>query len=524
MRDVTNDDHHKPWQVEMPLISIPTETVHTHVARPDQEPPSTTEATYFGTKGFPVGIDTCGFTTGSTVTCDFGYDCTNVGNYRGCCVAGAADCLATIYTECIDYEEAPNSDGCGQHTLCCPTSKPSCFIYVYSTESNPGSTLTYVECNESRGFGELFPFPPSLMTATSEPSSSSDSSSSDSSTDEPEQPSSHSKSAGAIIGGVIGGVVFILLIILAAVLLLRYRRRRRQAATGVTTIPLGPAKTPHSSTDTSPSAEKAQPQPQTRAAVAAPAPTATRSAHRKLPRSLSMIREHAPPIIPTASAGLSRNKSTSATTSTTAPSRGSFGPNWPLGPASNPLAAHPVDARLRKRLSGFGMADLSAAPRVPPLSLSRTPPPPGSRHAPPKSPRGAGLRSPRLEYVPVSPIEGVAFGAARAGRGLDGRLAGDGGGGAGTRATGTTVATGKGMAADRDRGMGVEAEPVSPIGSDDGEFEEDTQRFSYVSAPSAHFEGDELVSPVSPHGGGDGDEESPRAVSPLESRRGSVSS
>ncbi|KAI1209082.1 uncharacterized protein F4807DRAFT_109439 [Annulohypoxylon truncatum] len=542
MRDVNNEDHRQPRRVEMPLISIPTETVHPHVVRPDEEPPSTTEATNLGTSGFDVGIDTCGFTTGSTVTCEFGYDCTNVGDYRGCCVAGAADCVATIYTECIDHEKAPNSEGCGQHTLCCPDSKPYCFVYAYSTDSDPDATLTYVECQESEGFGEMFPFPPELMTMTSnssstETGSSSDSSSPDSATDEPEpEPSSShsSRNAGAIIGGVVGGVVFILLIILAAFLLLRYRRRRRQAKLRASIIPLGPAKTPQSSTDASPDTEKDQAQAQAQI-VAAPArskskskptptptPTSPRAARKNPFRPLSSIHEHPPTVppsttlaTPTPSTTLGRNKSTSAAT-TTSSARGSYGPNWPLGP-SNPLAAHPVDANLKKRLSdsrlgtlslaqalavGPGMGMGMEASRVRPLDLGGTTrtrtPPPGSRPAPLKSPAsvGGGLRSPRLDFVPVSPIVG--------------RI-GDGGGA-------------------KSAGGGAGAEPVSPIESDDEGGGEDTQRLSYVSAPSAHFDGDDLVSPVSPHvgrdedGDSDGGRVSPRTVSPLESRRGSEAS
>ncbi|KAI1096061.1 hypothetical protein F5B19DRAFT_217182 [Rostrohypoxylon terebratum] len=541
MRDVIDVDH-QPRQIEMPLISIPTETLHPHVFDPDEEPPSPTEASHTGTSGFDVGIDTCGFTTGSTVTCDFGYDCANVGGNRGCCVAGADDCVATIYTECIDHEHVPNTDGCGQHTLCCPSSKPYCFVYAYSTESDPGATLTYVECNESQGFGKLFPFPPELMTPTSNTSASAtdspiDSPDSGSPAGESDHSSPHSsRNAGAIIGGVVGGVVFITLVIIAAFLLLRYRRQRRHEKPCASIIPLGPAKTPHSSEDTSPDTEKYQDRARAQAtAVAASSnpkpsttrsPTSPRTARHKLFRPLSAIREHPHPhsttggfinlATPTPSTTLGRNKSTSA--ATTSSSRGSFGPNWPLGPR-NPLTVHPVDANLKKRLSdsrlgtmslaealaagpglgvrglgsglGAGMGGRGEAPRVRPLSLSRTPPP-GSKPAPPKSP-GVALRSPRLEFVPVSPIVG--------------RIEEEGVG-----------------------GRGVGAEPVSPIGSDDGAFEDDTQRLSYVSAPSADFDGDDLVSPVSPRHGRDGDDEeeedegqeSLRTVSPLESRRGSV--
>ncbi|KAI0889810.1 uncharacterized protein GGS22DRAFT_4257 [Annulohypoxylon maeteangense] len=532
MYDVTNNDHNQPRQVEMPLISIPTETVRTNVVRPDEGPPSTTEASQYGTSGFDVGIDTCGFTIESTVTCDFGYDCTNVGGHRGCCVAGAADCVATIYTECINHDKTPTSDGCGQHTLCCPGSKPYCFVYAYlSTSSTTEATLTYFECNESQGFGEMYPFPPELMTetansSTTETGSGSDSPSLDSPANSPEHSSSRSsRNAGAIIGGVVGGVVFIILIILSAFLLLRYRRRRHQAKLRASIIPLGPAKTPHSSTDTPPEAEKDQDQDQVPAEtitatqpkskpVPILTPTPPKTARQKLFRPLSSIHEHP---TPTPSSTLSRNKSTSSAMPSSA-SRGSFGPNWPLGPGpnSNPLSSHPVDANLKKRLSDSRLGTLSLAQalavgpdmgagigmgmgvgremgvgngRVRPLNLSRTPPP-GSRPAPPKSPRGAGLavQSPRLEFVPVSPIVG--------------------------RITDSGVG-------DRDE----EVDPVSPIESDDEGGGEDTQRLSYVSAPSAHFEGDDFVSPVSPRVVWDGDGDvSPRTVSPLGSQRGSVAS
>lgn len=121
--------------------------------------------------------------------------------------------------------------------------------------------------------------------------------------------------------------------------------------------------------------------------------------------------------------------------------------------------------------------------------------------------------------MPVSPILGVAFG--------DGNGNGNGNGdrrsvgwaddGVGSR--GGDAATGAGAGAeDTER----EREPVSPIESD--EVEEDLQRSSYVSAPSAYSALDGLVSPVSAGevegNGDDGDV----TVSPLESRRGSLDS
>ncbi|KAI1107906.1 hypothetical protein F4804DRAFT_4296 [Jackrogersella minutella] len=491
---MNENDHHKPWHPEMPFISFPTETVRTHEVRPDEQPPSMTMASDLGTSNFPMGMDTCGFTTASTITCDYGYQCTDVGNHRGCCVAGADDCIATIYTDCIDNSRAPDIADCGLHTLCCPDTKPYCFTYAFSTTEDPGVTFTYVECNPSQGFGELFPFPPEL-TMTTDTSTTDSSSSSDSpnpSSPAAEKPSSHSsRSTGAIVGGVIGGVAFIILAIAVAVLLIRYRRQRHHAALKAAIIPMGPAK---SSADTSASTEKDQ-------AVTVTTDRGTPTRRTRL-RPLSTVREQ-----PSPGPGSPTRRSTPA-------ARRSFGPNWPLGPASNPLGAHPVDANLKKRLSDSrlgarGPALAGEAPRVPSLRL----PPPGSRPAPLTTPRsGAGLQSPRLDYVPVSPIEGVAFGDG-GGRSIDGLgFHGDSAAAAATTHDGNV-------------------EPVSPIDSDGGEDEEaDLQRLSYVSAPSAHLERDGIVSPVGPHVVVERVEEeeeragSPVTVSPLESRRGSVDS
>lgn len=156
--------------------------------------------------------------------------------------------------------------------------------------------------------------------------------------------------------------------------------------------------------------------------------------------------------------------------------------------------------------------------RVPMLNL----PPPGTRRPPPKSPRSSGstptsagvaLQSPRLDWVPVSPILGVAFGDGN-GNG-NRRSVGWVDDGVGSRGDDAATGTGTGTGA-----VDTEREPVSPIGSD--EVEEDLQRSSYVSAPSAYSALSILVSPVSAREAeGDGDD-GDVTVSPLESRRGSL--
>ncbi|OTA64711.1 hypothetical protein K449DRAFT_421280 [Hypoxylon sp. EC38] len=551
MRDENKDDYHEPRKPVMPYISVPTETISAHDVLPNQQPPSVTTTSFPGTSSFLLGIDTCGFTTSSTRS------------NRGCCLPGDYDCVSTIYTECIDYGEAPNAGACGAHTLCCEIneaikltilaphssdSNPYCFTYAYSTDKDPGATFTYVECNPSDGYGEMFPFPPELAAMTTSTTDAGPPS-----TSQPQASSSHSSSSmGGIIGGVIGGVVFIVFIIVAVALLFRYRQRGRHAATiRASHISAPTLQTPHSSTDISPAAEKEQAQ-----AVAAAAAANKRANRRSFLRPLSLIREH--PASPDSSSPSSppraRYKHKSAADA--APARQSFGPNWPLGPdpGSNPLGAHPIDANLKKRLSDSrlgarGLATATATAiaigsgvptntggggavagngkplRVPVLRL----PPPGTKRPPPKSPRSSGgtptsawaaLQSPRLDWVPVSPILGVAFGDE------------DGNGNGNRNRKSVTwgdedvgprrddVATGTGTGVDT---LDTEREPVSPIGSDE-EVEEDLQRSSYVSAPSAYSALDGLVSPVSPRGVGGGGDDGDVTVSPLESRRGSLGS
>lgn len=416
------------------------------------------------------------------------------------------------------------------------------------TVEEPGTTFKHVQCNPSNGFGEMFPFPPELMTTTSEAAAE---------THSDDDTSSHSTPTGAIVGAVVGSVVLVILVIIAAALIFRHRRRsRQQAALNTQAAQSGPAKTPQSSADISPASEKEQAQ----AGAAATAASKKRT-RRSLLRPLSLIREQPSPV------AAAPNREKHKTVAVGSAARRSFGPNWPLGSTSSPLSAHPIDADLKKRLSdsrlgariqdgggssgGVGIGGDNRQQvqphqtmRVPILQLP-TPPPPGTKPAkplplaPPRSgsdPGGttptsatAALQSPRLSYVPVSPIEAVAFGGGGSGRGADRHV---------SRAL--DQINGDNVTAIQRPGSAVQqtAEPVSPIESDgdgngeggEGDIDEDVQRLSYVSAPSAPGEADrDLVSPVSADGAGsdDGEEGMGRSrsisrrlgpISPLESR------
>lgn len=336
----------------------------------------------------------------------------------------------------------------------------------------------------------------------------SEASSSESSSSAPEtdgDSSSDSTPTGAIVGAVIGAVAFIILVIVAAVLI--FRRRRRQVALRARAASSGHTKATHTPADASPATEKKQ-------AQEVMAASNRKTGRRSLLRPLSMIREQPSPVPPaiTASSVPIREKHKSA--AVPAAARQSFGPNWPLGSNHNPLGAHPVDAALKKRLSDSrigaaiqsrgldnnnGSGSRETQPRVPILQFP--PPPPGTRKVPPfppaKSSRDSGsanstptsattmLKSPRLSFVPVSPIETVAFGG-DAGKRVD-------------RLTSGTYEDNPTAAPAVRPGSTVVTEPVSPIESDGGgEVEDDMQRLSYVSVPNAPGERDrQLVSPVS---------------------------
>ncbi|KAI8624675.1 hypothetical protein F5Y19DRAFT_490773 [Xylariaceae sp. FL1651] len=525
-------------------------------ARNRLEPPAiTATAKEPVTTQFVLGVDTCGFTTSSTITCDFGYQCTNVDTYRGCCVAGAADCNSTIYTSCLNYENMPNAAMCGPHTLCCPLTRAYCFSYAFTTADRVGVTFTHVRCAESPGFGELYPYPLDWSTTTEDSSTASNTSNilNVEPVDDNSPASSNHISAGAITGAVVGGIIFVLLAISGLFLFFSCRRRQREERIQDT-----------SADDSAKGKSKKD----------------THLGDRVLAgclRPLSAIHEQRSPLPVSPSP---RDKGHSATTATRPQS---FGPNWPLGPGgsmspANPLALHPI-ANVEKRLS---LHDFSSQPqphhqtqiRVPILQVP-TPPPPGTRLAPPpppppppkkkpvsprtsmgSSPTSASspaLQSPRLTYVPAPPID-AAFGEE-----VEKRLSGVGVG-VPTKNTTTgnatisltsplfaaamsslesldtevvtarriTIVGSYGNASRRGSSPEDDYEPVSPVSPlDDDDDAPGNQRMSLVSAPSApgnmDQELDDLVSPVSPHDTGSAEGRvSPVTVSPLESRRGSI--
>ncbi|KAI0012174.1 hypothetical protein F4779DRAFT_105301 [Xylariaceae sp. FL0662B] len=561
MRDEPKDNQPRPS--EMPFLSTPTETVYTDKVGSGKQPSITlTDAP--GTTDFVLGDNTCGFTSASTITCESGYQCTNVGDYRGCCLPEADDCVSTIHTDCVDYTDVPNPAYCGPHTLCCSSAVPYCFSYGFIISEEPGATFTHVQCQQTQGYGEMYPLPPELMPTTSADEEPTSPSSTSPLTVQPtDEPSSHKTPVGAIVGAVIGAVILIVLAIIAAVLIIR-RRRQRAVMTAARNERMRDM-------DDAP--------PLKAAALAAPAKEVSRL------RPLSTIHEqtspHGSPL---------REKRKSA--------RHSFAPQWPLG-TGNPLTAHPIGVEKglgRSATITLGSKSSSSSssissnrsinlntnaisarsgrkpvdrnsisnPLVPVLNVP-TPAPPrtGLAPPPPKSSSSSSsphtptsatalVQSPRLSYVPVSPID-IAFGSEADGRRgsrlwvdtssavstrSHDHIPGIAGSGASTTsfstaatATAAAAGAGAGVMASADGSTSPEvAEPVSPI--DDDEQEEDAQRFSLISAPSApgerDHEHDQLVSPVSPTIDDDDgvssedDSDSPATVSPLDSRRGSL--
>ncbi|KAI1383359.1 uncharacterized protein F4822DRAFT_75198 [Hypoxylon trugodes] len=468
----------------MPLISTATATVRTHaVVRADEESPSMTSMDVPQTSDFVLSSNTCGFTTASAITCGLGYECTNVGDFRGCCLSDEDDCSSTIYTTCIDYTAVYDSADCGGHTLCCPERVPHCFTYAFTTDNEPGATLKLVECNPSQGFGELFPYPPEL-TMTPDISSTDSGSPSNPSSPTDTDSSNSSISGGAIAGIVVGAVLGIILIAIVVAFICRSQRKKQHQAPAVrpSISPPLPIKTTDSSPDSSPTVEKDQARARAVATVegagvgagaeAGPAKTKSRrSARRSFLRPLSMIREQPSPIPGARSNGISPVSPTGTT-------RQSYGLNWPLVPSS-PLASHPVDETLKKRLSDgrFGLMNppgpdgAGLGQRLPALQLASL----TSGNMPTRSlsSTSASTRGPRQ---PFSSIGG------RVNKAMD-RYSADS-----VLATGSTSASAMKVA---------DPEPVSPIESEEEE-PEDVQRFSFVSVPSAK---DEIVSPLEADGG-----------------------
>ncbi|KAI1820799.1 hypothetical protein F4861DRAFT_542604 [Xylaria intraflava] len=218
----------------MPFTAAPTPppNISQKQERRPRQPTPTVAASKPAISPFVLGSDTCGFASTSTLTCDHGYECVNVGNYRGCCETGSQDCASDVHMACLDYENMPDASLCGPHLLCCPSTKAYCVSYGFVTADQPSMTFTHFRCAETPVLAELHPYPPALMTIVGEPitagvSSISTAESAPSTTPSP----STSLSPGAIAGAVVGSVVGALLIALGiAFMIIRKRRRRKERA------------------------------------------------------------------------------------------------------------------------------------------------------------------------------------------------------------------------------------------------------------------------------------------------------
>ncbi|KAK8088135.1 hypothetical protein PG997_003096 [Apiospora hydei] len=513
-------------------------------------------------ESFVLGVDTCVFTSESTLTCSAGY-CTNIGDHRGCCTGSPADCSASIWTTCRGYTDGGAGGYCGAHTLCCAAALPACMTYYFTTDREPGVTFTNVGCGTSAMYGQMYPFPPELIPTTSDEEyhSATDLTVNpiDTSGSDANNKTQSTSPTGAIVA------------ILAFVLLAR-RRRRQQITKELISAP-----TVYS--PTAPPPEKSG------------GGGAGRSSLRTRLR-LSTIPEQNSPL-PT-SPMLSRYKS----------ARRSYGPDWPLGSA-DPLESHPIvlptapvsasaatssaSVDLEKRLSDprRGSAPQLQIPVFPATRLSPAPPPKSpiggggasssqqqQQYIPPApapSSPGGMLQSPRLSFAPpASPID-AAFNIEVAKRVsiIDGAAASAVSVGPTNSSSSTTNNRNSHIPPRPSNTIRTSTKPaprnsvyqqqqqqqqapddgsVSPIeqspvegGSDGGGSIGNPKRLSLVSAPSVRDSrfvvgaaGDELVSPVSPDddeegrgggergGGMDSGRVSPVTVSPMESRRSSL--
>ena len=207
---------------------------------------------------------------------------------------------------------------------------PSCFSYGYlsTAEERADQTLTYVQCQVTAGFGQLFPYPPEVMAMAT--ATDNDTPSNEPSLEvQPTDKDSGGTSTGVIIGVVIGAIILIVLGIVAAWLLVR--RRRQKAGLERTAAALDMTGT-RVHDDKESGGDGTYQQQKQQELKNRPGLGAGRL------RPLSTIQEQQPsPIASPLSAGAAttslRDKRKSA--------RRSQGPSWPLG-SGNPLAAHPV--------------------------------------------------------------------------------------------------------------------------------------------------------------------------------------
>ncbi|KAL1890466.1 hypothetical protein Cpir12675_005390 [Ceratocystis pirilliformis] len=202
--------------------------------------------------GYTMATNTCGFEDLSNlpITClGAGAQCSNSGDYRGCC--GNSQCK-DLKTACVDFATNAVMGSCNSltdsHTVCCDTD----------------AVRSVFVCNTDSGSAKLYDYPPSLSLSGSDASATGDSDDGDSSSvqvfttldssgatvtvtrDRPSASSSSSSSSdsgsntptGAIIGGAVGGSIVLIGALAFGVFFLR--RNRQKASTAVVAQNLPP--------------------------------------------------------------------------------------------------------------------------------------------------------------------------------------------------------------------------------------------------------------------------------------------
>ncbi|KAK3682034.1 hypothetical protein B0T22DRAFT_274861 [Podospora appendiculata] len=188
----------------------------------------------------PVGSNTCGFFTGegiNAMTCDAGTTCTNIGDYRDCCVD--SECTTSSFSSvCLDYNN-PKCSTSSAGTICCPNDDKSryCVTYFWATTATPNAIFTLYNCEEKAFSGKaILAAEPPLDTSTTSDSSSDPTSTPTDTTTTPTAtptPAAASSSSGAPVGPIVGGVVGGLAVIGIAALgafYLHLLNRRKTAA------------------------------------------------------------------------------------------------------------------------------------------------------------------------------------------------------------------------------------------------------------------------------------------------------
>ncbi|KAK0710856.1 hypothetical protein B0H67DRAFT_583552 [Lasiosphaeris hirsuta] len=185
-----------------------------------------------------IGVETCGFfpEDDRAMSCPPGITCTNIGNYRDCCVG--ADCTTSSFASvCLNFDDP----SCGTHnqgTSCCnqDANLPYCGTYIWSTSITPNQVFTLFQCDNKifSGVAILYPEPHGVVTvtdvSTTPASTSSASSASSTATHAAADSGGSSTPVGGIVGGVIGGLAVIGFVVLGIFYMFFYSRRGQRGA------------------------------------------------------------------------------------------------------------------------------------------------------------------------------------------------------------------------------------------------------------------------------------------------------